>query len=159
MRLRTPPRPLTPEENAERNRKRNIERIMNPPKPSLWDRIAGVAWEVEEWWCRHVSQRELYRRLDGLRVVMRPHPATTDAPERLRADVLYPEWPDRYPGGAVVTNGSFCEGHANWTELIVRYHLDGQQWPKEEIRRTSRHIPLRLHLLNARTCAAARVGL
>lgn len=44
MRLRKPPHPLTPEEIRERN----VRRIMNPPRRTLWDRIRGVAWEVAE---------------------------------------------------------------------------------------------------------------
>ena len=96
MLLRKSPRTLTPEEIRERNIQRNRERILNPPKPSLWDRAAGAAWAVEEWWCRHVTQRDLYRRLDAMRLVMRPHLMASGPVERLRSDVLYP---GPYPGG------------------------------------------------------------
>lgn len=88
MSLRKPKRPLTSEVTAERNRQRNIEWIMNPPKSSLLDRIMGVAFAVEEWWCRHVSQRELYRRLDAARLVTEPHPLTYEPLERIRAEIL-----------------------------------------------------------------------
>lgn len=64
MRLRKPPRPSTPEEN----RARNIARIMNPPTPTLRDRIHARLWAVDEWWRRHVTHRELYRRLNDARV-------------------------------------------------------------------------------------------
>ncbi|MEV5136214.1 hypothetical protein AB0K71_15910 [Streptomyces syringium] len=47
-----------------------MQRIVNPPRPSLLNRIGRSAWAVEEFWCRHVAQRELYRRLDELRVVV-----------------------------------------------------------------------------------------
>jgi len=73
MRLGKPPRPLTPQEIRERNRLRNTERIRNPPKPSLQDRIMGLVSRVEEWWCRHVTQRELYRRLDLVGEITRAH--------------------------------------------------------------------------------------
>jgi hypothetical protein len=87
MRLRKSPRPLTSEEIRERN----IARVMNPRKRRLWDRIMGIAWEVEEWWCRHVTQRELYRQLDNMLIVGRqdrPDPAAVL--RRLRTDFLNP---------------------------------------------------------------------
>jgi hypothetical protein len=55
-------RPPTPEEN----RARNIERILNPPGPTLSDRLWRVLSAVEHWWCRHVTQRYLYRLLDAV---------------------------------------------------------------------------------------------
>jgi hypothetical protein len=48
------------------NRERNIQRILHPPGPSLSERLARPLWAAEEWWCRHVTQRELYRRLDAI---------------------------------------------------------------------------------------------
>lgn len=88
MKLRKTQRLLTPEEIRERNRQRNIERILNPPKPSLWERAALLSWAIEEFWCRHVTQRELYRLLDGLRMARRPHPVTDESIERIRAQIL-----------------------------------------------------------------------
>lgn len=85
MRLHKPPRPLTPEEIAEQNCRRNIERILNPPKPSLRDRIAGVAWAVEEFWCRHVTQRELFHLLDNARQFAKENPGFLGA---MRAEAL-----------------------------------------------------------------------
>jgi hypothetical protein len=74
MRLRKPPRPLTPEEQREENIRRNRERIFNPPRPTLRDHAAGFFWAIEEWWCRHVTQRELYRLLDNARVFAEENP-------------------------------------------------------------------------------------
>ncbi|PCG86330.1 hypothetical protein CIB93_08805 [Streptomyces sp. WZ.A104] len=51
------------------NYERNVQRILNPPSPTILDRIARLAWGLEELWCRHVAQRELYRQLDVLRLV------------------------------------------------------------------------------------------
>lgn len=63
-------RPLTPKEITERNIRRNTERILNPPKPSLWERVVmRRIYAAEKFWCRHVTQRELYRLLDGARLV------------------------------------------------------------------------------------------
>ena len=71
MRLRKPHRPLTPEEVTERNIRRNTERTLNPPKPSLWERVVmRRIYAAEEFWCRHVTQRELHRVLDGARLAM-----------------------------------------------------------------------------------------
>jgi hypothetical protein len=64
---------------------------MNPRKRKLRDRVRGVAWEVEEWWCRHVTQRELYRRLDNLLLVDREDRPDAADMLRLRADFLYAE--------------------------------------------------------------------
>lgn len=59
----------------------------------------GLAFEVEEWWCRHVTQRELYRNLDAMRIVLdkddRPDPA--DMLQRLRED--WNSYPEYYPWG------------------------------------------------------------
>jgi hypothetical protein len=46
------------------NRERNIQRISNPPKPTANDRWHLALMAIEEWWGRHVSRREIYRRLD-----------------------------------------------------------------------------------------------
>jgi hypothetical protein len=95
MRLRRPSRPLTVKEWTQRNR----ERILHPPKLSLWDRFMNQLFEVEEWWCRHVTQRELYRHLDAMRIVLdkddRPDPA--DMLQRLRED--WNSYPEYYPWG------------------------------------------------------------
>ncbi|MEX2984279.1 hypothetical protein [Streptomyces sp. C36] len=50
------------------NRERNIQRILNPPGPTFRDEVGRIVGAVEEYWCRHVTQRELYRRLDGIRL-------------------------------------------------------------------------------------------
>ena len=105
MRLRKTPPPLTPEEIRERNIQRNRERIFNPPKPSLWDRFMDQLFKVEEWWGRHVTQRRLYRALDGMRMVidMRMADAGKDQcdpaviREKLRADLT--SYPEYYPWG------------------------------------------------------------
>ncbi|MER6380735.1 hypothetical protein ABT274_12225 [Streptomyces sp. NPDC001127] len=56
------------------NRERNIQRILNPPKPTLRDRTRRVRWAAEEWWQRHVTQRDLYRRLDAAGRIFRANP-------------------------------------------------------------------------------------
>jgi hypothetical protein len=66
------------------NRERNIQRILHPPKPTVLERLRCSAWAVEEWWRRHITQRELYRRLDGARIVV---PAEWNTPE-FRAESL-----------------------------------------------------------------------
>ncbi|MFD8937014.1 hypothetical protein ACFV0R_17490 [Streptomyces sp. NPDC059578] len=33
------------------------------------ERLLGLAWRVEEFWARQVAQRELYRLLDGARLL------------------------------------------------------------------------------------------
>jgi len=40
------PRVLTPEEN----RARNIQRILNPPKLTWWERAKHLPLRVESWW-------------------------------------------------------------------------------------------------------------
>jgi hypothetical protein len=89
MRLRKPPRPFSVEEWVQYNR----ERIVNPSGPGLRDRFMVQVFRVEEWWCRHVTQRELYRLLDSARLVKReewPGPAVMF--QRLRAGWdAYPE--------------------------------------------------------------------
>lgn len=60
----------------------NQQRILNPPRPSLgqWSREAWYL--VEEWWRRHVNQRELYRRLDAMSRTFRAQfPPEWDTPE------------------------------------------------------------------------------
>ncbi|QUI30715.1 hypothetical protein H9W91_07465 [Streptomyces alfalfae] len=68
------------------NVERNVQRILHPPKPTLRDQFWRACWKVEEWWCRHVSQRELFRQLDAMRAVLkasREHPAPEDAHQQL----------------------------------------------------------------------------
>jgi hypothetical protein len=58
-----------PQSNAERN----LCLIWcGPPPPTLRERICRAAWAVEESWQRHVTQRELYRLLDRLRLLALP---------------------------------------------------------------------------------------
>lgn len=54
-------RPRTPEEN----RIRNLRRLRNPRRRTLGDRLWAPFSRLVDWWCRHVTQRELYRRLDA----------------------------------------------------------------------------------------------
>ncbi|MFH8592387.1 hypothetical protein [Streptomyces rimosus] len=63
LRFRRRP-PNTPLSNEERN----IQRLLNPPRPTLRDRLLSAAYVAEEWWFRHVSDRELYRLLDRARL-------------------------------------------------------------------------------------------
>jgi hypothetical protein len=63
------------------NYERNVQRILNPASPSLHDRMGQAVRAVEEFWCRHVTQRELYRRLDNLRdLIQATYPAEWDTP-------------------------------------------------------------------------------
>ncbi|MEV6673254.1 hypothetical protein [Streptomyces sp. NPDC051162] len=39
--------------------------IFCEPIPTLRERITRFAWEVAEFWCRHVTQRRLYQQLDS----------------------------------------------------------------------------------------------
>lgn len=66
MMRRKPQRPPTPEEN----RARNIERILNPPKPTLYERARSRVWAVERWWSDHVTHREVHRLLTNARLDM-----------------------------------------------------------------------------------------
>lgn len=68
MRLirRRPPGPPPNLTQAELNRWQNMNRILYPPQLTLRERLSTWAWKVEETWCRHVTQRELYRCLDRL---------------------------------------------------------------------------------------------
>ncbi|MEU6959558.1 hypothetical protein [Streptomyces chrestomyceticus] len=50
------------------NEERNIMRLLHPPRPTLLDRLRRVLFAAEEWWCRHVTDRELYRLLDRARL-------------------------------------------------------------------------------------------
>lgn len=52
------------------NYERNVQRILNPPPPTLRERVGRILWGLEEFWCRHVTQRELYRRLDNARLLI-----------------------------------------------------------------------------------------
>lgn len=47
------------------NYERNVQRLLNPPAPTFRDRVGGVLGAVEELFCRHVTQRGLYRQLDA----------------------------------------------------------------------------------------------
>lgn len=83
---------------AMSNRERNIHLILHgPPKPKISERVASWLFDVEEWWCRHVSQRELYRYLDRVRVKDRPHIDTHAAlmrlSSRLADDSSHPQEP------------------------------------------------------------------
>ncbi len=51
---------------------------------------------------------------------------------------------------------ALAEGHADWAEILVTYHLSGQQFPQEETARTSLHTPIRQGLLYARNRTAVR---
>lgn len=64
------------------NYERNMQRIMHPPKPTLRDQFWGACWWLQRQWCRHVTQRELHRRLDGARLLVgAARPPEWDAPE------------------------------------------------------------------------------
>ncbi|MFD7015857.1 hypothetical protein [Streptomyces sp. NPDC059928] len=59
-----------------------MQRILHPPRPTLREQLLLACWWVEELWCRHVWQRELYRRLDRLRETVRAaRPPEWDTPE------------------------------------------------------------------------------
>ncbi|MFE2847843.1 hypothetical protein ACFXKS_30705 [Streptomyces scopuliridis] len=45
----------------------NVQRILNPPKPSLLSRFGACLIAAEEWWERNVSFRDFHRRMDALR--------------------------------------------------------------------------------------------
>ncbi|WP_405614362.1 hypothetical protein OG292_16605 [Streptomyces sp. NBC_01511] len=82
---------LRPREKNLSNYERNVRRILNPPPPTLGDRLHLLLGRAENVWCRHVTQRELFRQLDALRDAMNhaaplgeaPTPAT-DAEVRAR---------------------------------------------------------------------------
>ncbi|WP_405642551.1 hypothetical protein [Streptomyces uncialis] len=40
-----------------------------PPPPTLGERVRRVARRMEEFWHRHVTERELHRLLDRLRLL------------------------------------------------------------------------------------------
>lgn len=105
MRIRKPRRPPTPEEN----RARNIERIMTPPEPTPRDRIRAWPWAAEEWWCRHVTQRELHRQLDALRITLDRRTAGYEEEgwQRLLSDVGR-AGPDAKDDCGPDSNGSDC---------------------------------------------------
>ncbi|MFD9792110.1 hypothetical protein ACFWXK_14290 [Streptomyces sp. NPDC059070] len=69
MRLRRARKPwLAPGlSEADRNRLRNIDRILNPPRLTLRQWCWCQLWAVEEFWQRHVTRRELFRQFDNLR--------------------------------------------------------------------------------------------
>ncbi|MFB6977395.1 hypothetical protein [Streptomyces scopuliridis] len=45
----------------------NVQRILNPPKPSLLSRFGACLIAAEEWWERNVSFRDFHRRMDAVR--------------------------------------------------------------------------------------------
>lgn len=53
---------------SEENRERNVRRV-NPPFRVPYDWFVGLLWAAEEWWCRHVTRRELYEQLDSMRIL------------------------------------------------------------------------------------------
>ncbi|MDT3395129.1 hypothetical protein RKE29_00390 [Streptomyces sp. B1866] len=53
------------------NTERTIQRFVNPPERTLRDRLWSVLVAVEDAWCRHVTQRALYRELDRARDSLR----------------------------------------------------------------------------------------
>ncbi len=80
---RRAPRVLTPEEN----RARNIERILNPPTPTLWERARILPLKAESWWWKHVTHRDLHRRLNNCRLDM----DALRAAHQHTGDCRYPE--------------------------------------------------------------------
>ncbi|WP_419996935.1 hypothetical protein [Streptomyces boninensis] len=52
--------------------------------PGLRERIAAACWTVEQWWGRHVTQRELIRQLDRARLATAPDPTPNEIDAGLR---------------------------------------------------------------------------
>jgi hypothetical protein len=86
MTLRKPPPPRTPEEN----RARNSALLLNPPGPTLGDRIARCWDAVWQWWRRR--NRELAALLDRAGKLPLDHPAYDALRESVRQQ--------RHDGGA-----------------------------------------------------------
>ncbi|MFI8997014.1 hypothetical protein [Streptomyces sp. NPDC053542] len=64
------------------NQELNVQRLLNPPRRTLFERARPAWWAAEDWWCRHVTERALYRHLDGLRDAFRVQlPPEWGAPE------------------------------------------------------------------------------
>lgn len=60
---------------AQSNVQRNICLIWcEPPPVPLAERIRRTAWRLEQFWARHVTDREACRRLDRLRLLAPEHP-------------------------------------------------------------------------------------
>lgn len=72
---------IRPREKNLSNYERNVRRILNPPPRTLADRLHVLLSRVENVWCQHVTQRELFRQLDALRDAMN-HPARWPAGRR-----------------------------------------------------------------------------
>ena len=70
---------IRPREKNLSNYERNVRRILNPPPRTLADRLDVRLSRAENAWCRHVTQRELFRQLDALRDAMK-HTAPREAP-------------------------------------------------------------------------------
>lgn len=89
-------RQLTPEEIAQRNIARNRQRIMNPPKRTLWDRVQCVPVRVRSWWWdrKHPKVGRLLARAQLDFAAMREHRHATGLPEH-----RYPEHPYDDCGG------------------------------------------------------------
>ncbi|MCS0636458.1 hypothetical protein NX801_12450 [Streptomyces sp. LP05-1] len=74
--------PLTEE---QRNVRRNLERLLNPPRPSVRERLMRPVRWAEDLWCRHVSQRQLHQALDAARArVEAAMPPEWRSPEQAR---------------------------------------------------------------------------
>ncbi|MFC6062833.1 hypothetical protein [Streptomyces ochraceiscleroticus] len=66
----------------------NVQRLLNSPRRTLVERARSAWWAAEDWWCRHVTERELHRHLDGLRDAFRSQlPPEWETPEH-DADML-----------------------------------------------------------------------
>lgn len=48
-------------------------------------RWCRLIWALEEWWARHITQREVFRALDALRAELQRTPGTA---ERVRKTVV-----------------------------------------------------------------------
>ena len=79
--------------SPEDNRARNIARIMNPPTPTLSDRILRRIYAVQYLWQRHVSQRMLDRAL------LVPI-SYTEQDSRAGCERFLAEYPGPYPQNA-----------------------------------------------------------
>ncbi|UXY33016.1 hypothetical protein [Streptomyces sp. HUAS TT20] len=49
---------------------RRIAALLDPPPPTMRDRCRTARYAVCEWWSRHLTQRELYRRFDAVEQLM-----------------------------------------------------------------------------------------
>lgn len=86
---------MTDVSGTDRERKaanlRRIADLLDPPPPTLNDRLRSARHAACEWWHRYVTQRELYRRFDAAQELMelkrQRDEANRDAPGR-EADAL-----------------------------------------------------------------------